>query len=219
VINANLLIGSHDVVLMTLDTLRYDVAVSALESGLTPNMQSLLPSGQWELRHTPGSFTFAAHQAFFAGFLPTPASPGPHPRLFACSFPGSQTTCEQTCVFESENIVRGFADRGYHTACIGGVGFFNKLTELGSVLPNMFAESHWSQAMGVTSRDSTEIQIQRATQIIGIRLATIIGARNSWRRSHPSGTCMSKIFKPHCGPDLVQTKPAVATSATFTCQN
>jgi len=43
----------------------------------------MLPASGWERRHSPASFTYAAHQAFFAGFLPTPASPGPHPRLFA----------------------------------------------------------------------------------------------------------------------------------------
>ena len=73
------LIGSHDVLLMTLDTLRYDVAVDALARGATPNLARLLPSG-WERRHTPGNFTYAAHQAFFAGFLPTPSRAARQPR-------------------------------------------------------------------------------------------------------------------------------------------
>src|SRR5690606_22656125 len=58
-------IGSHDVLFVTLDTLRYDAAVRALEAGRTPGLASLLPGG-WERRHTPGSFTYAAHHAFFA---------------------------------------------------------------------------------------------------------------------------------------------------------
>ena len=37
-ISASQLIGTHDVLLMTLDTLRYDVAVQALHSGMTPNL-------------------------------------------------------------------------------------------------------------------------------------------------------------------------------------
>src|SRR5258708_17428900 len=80
-LNANELIGTHDVLLVTLDTLRYDVAQEALRQGRTPNLAAVLPGGRWEKRHTPGSFTYAAHQAFFAGFLPTPARAGKHPRL------------------------------------------------------------------------------------------------------------------------------------------
>jgi hypothetical protein len=163
VINVRELIGSHDVLFITLDTLRYDVAVSALDRGLTPNLARLLPGGQWERRHTPGSFTFAAHQAFFAGFLPTPAEPGHEkaPRLFAADFPGSETTSPETCVFDTPDIVSGLAARGYHTICIGGVGFFNRLTPLGCVLPDLFTESHWSPELGVTDPRSTENQVQR----------------------------------------------------------
>lgn len=161
-IDAKSLIGSHDVVLITLDTLRYDVAVEAQEKGLTPSIAAVLPDRRWELRHTPGSFTYAAHHAFLSGFLPTPATPGPHPRLFAAEFPGSETTCDQTFQFASATLVEGLAERGYHTLCIGGVGFLNKQTELGRVLPGLFQESHWSESLGVTDPDSTENQIALA---------------------------------------------------------
>src|SRR5256885_3188320 len=131
-LDATVLVGSHDILLITLDSLRYDVACAALEAGQTPTLAALLPGGRWEERRSPGSFTFAAHQAFFAGFLPTPGAPGPHPRLFAARFAGSETTAPTTCVFGAPEIVSGLAARGYHTLCIGGVGFFNKQTPLGS---------------------------------------------------------------------------------------
>lgn len=163
-INANSIVGTHDIVFVTLDTLRLDVANRAMQEGRTPNFYSLVPGGAWEHRHTPGSFTYAAHHAFFAGFFPTPATPGPHARLFAANFLGSETTTEQTCVFDSPDIVTGLGERGYHTICIGGVGFFNKQTPLGKVLPNLFHESHWSVELGVTNRDSTEKQLDIALQ-------------------------------------------------------
>ena len=168
ILNARELIGTHDVLFVTLDTLRCDVAVSAMERGLTPNLKSLLPGGCWEKRHTPGNFTFAAHQAFFAGFLPTPAEPGMQkaPRLFAAAFPGSETTAPETCVFETPDIVSGLASHGYHTICVGGVGFFNQLTPLGCVLPGLFAESHWSTELGVTDLDSTANQVRVAVEAI-----------------------------------------------------
>jgi hypothetical protein len=154
------------VLFVVLDALRYDVAVDALAAGRTPNLAAVLPGGAWERRHSPGTFTYAAHQAFFAGFLPTPAHPGRHERLFAARFGGSETTGPRTAVFDTATIVTGFAARGYHTACVGGVGFFNKLTPLGSVLPGLFAESHWSEEMGVTGPRSTELQVRLADRIL-----------------------------------------------------
>lgn len=168
-IDAAGLIGTHDVLLVTLDTLRYDVAAAALTAGRTPRLAAALPGGRWERRHTPGSFTFAAHCAFFAGFLPTPVGPGRHERLLAARFAGSETTTGRTAVFDAADVVAGLAGRGYHTACVGGVGFFNKLTPLGSVLPGLFAESHWSPEMGVTSPTSTERQVALAESILRVQ--------------------------------------------------
>ena len=165
-LNAAALIGTHDVLFVTLDTLRYDVAADALAAGRTPHLAAVLPGGAWERRHSPATFTYAAHHAFFAGFLPTPTAPGRHPRLLAARFAGSETTAAGTAVFDAPDWVTGLANRGYHTACIGGVGFFNQLTPLGSVLPGLFAERHWSPELGVTSPTSTERQVTLAEQIL-----------------------------------------------------
>lgn len=159
-------VGEHDLVLVTLDTLRFDVAERACREGRTPFLRSILPGGAWERRHTPASFTYAAHAAFFAGFLPTPTTPGPHPRRFAMRFEGSETTDAATCVLDAADIPAGLAERGYHTACIGGTGFFNRKNPLGHVLPDRFAEAHWSPTLGVTDPRSTEHQLDLAAQIL-----------------------------------------------------
>lgn len=65
-INMNEIVGTHDILFITLDTLRYDVA--KLEEHNCPN---LCGSGSWEKRHTPGSFTYAAHHAFLEVFADT----------------------------------------------------------------------------------------------------------------------------------------------------
>ncbi|MDI5940714.1 metalloenzyme domain-containing protein, partial [Micromonospora sp. DH15] len=137
------LIGSHDVCLVTLDTLRFDVADDLAAAGRTPALARVLPGGRWERRHSPASFTYAAHHAFFAGFLPTPAAPGRHERLYAAAFPGSETSGERTWVFDAADLPTALAREGYHTLCLGGVGFFNRRGALGSVLPGLFAEAHW----------------------------------------------------------------------------
>jgi hypothetical protein len=170
VINARACLGSHDILFITLDTLRYDVARQTLERGETPNLAALLPNRQWQQRHAPGSFTYASHHAFFAGFLPTPIAPATdpaaprtsHERLFALEFPGSETIGEHTCLLDGPDIVTGLRRAGYHTICIGGVGFFNLQSQLGSVLPKLFDESHWRPELGVTDPESTRHQVALA---------------------------------------------------------
>ncbi|MFG3006549.1 STM4013/SEN3800 family hydrolase [Streptomyces calvus] len=162
----NEIVGSHDILLVTLDTLRYDVAAELAAAGRTPHLARRLPGGRWEKRHAPGSFTYASHQAIFAGFLPTPAEPGPHPRLFAARFAGSETTAARTFVHDTPDLVSGLAKEGYRTVCVGGVGFFNKRGPLGSVLPGLFQESHWEPEFGVTSPTSFESQVARAERIV-----------------------------------------------------
>src|SRR5262249_37830518 len=102
--DTNALVGTHDIALIVLDTLRHDVAVAERRAGRTPNLAALFPGG-WETRHSPATFTYAAHAAFFAGFLPTPARPGHHARRFALRFEGSETTGQGTCVLDGASIV------------------------------------------------------------------------------------------------------------------
>jgi arylsulfatase A-like enzyme len=165
-IDARDLIGTHDVVFITFDSLRFDVAQAALERGLIPNLARVLPSAGWEARHTPGNFTFAAHQAFFAGFLPTPVAPGRHARLFAAKFEGSESTAPNTFVFEEASLPQALAARGYHTVCVGGVGFFNKQSQQSLSLTNLFEHSYWNPGYGVKSQRSTQMQVSRCVSVL-----------------------------------------------------
>ncbi|HWO17515.1 MAG TPA: STM4013/SEN3800 family hydrolase [Kofleriaceae bacterium] len=165
-LDMNAIVGTHDLALIVLDTLRYDVAAEELAAGRTPNFAALFPGG-WERRHSPGTFTYAAHAAFFAGFLPTPASPGRHRRRLALGFEGSETIGAGTCVLEGATIVEGLSARGYHTLCVGGVGFFNLKNPLGRALPELFAERHWDPSTGVTDRASFENQIAIVERSLG----------------------------------------------------
>lgn len=157
---AQLVNDGVDILFITLDTLRYDLAVQEFEAGRTPAFARSFPTG-WEERHTPASFTYAAHAAFFAGFLPSPTS-GPGSRPFALRFAGSTTTTDRTCVLDGASVPEGLALRGYATVCIGGVGFFNKQNPLGTTLPSLFERSHWNPGLGVTAPDSTERQLELA---------------------------------------------------------
>ncbi len=160
------LLGSHDILFVTLDTLRYDVAAELAASRATPTLARVLPGGAWERRHSPASFTYAAHHAFFAGFLPTPVAPGPHPRLYAAAFAGSVSATADTWVFDEPDVVTALAAAGYHTACVGGVGFFNRRTALSRVLPGLFAEAHWRPEFGVSHPDPLPFQLDEVARIV-----------------------------------------------------
>ena len=160
------LIGSHDLLFVTLDTLRHDVAAGQLAAGRTPNLARVLPGGAWQRRHTPASFTYAAHHAFFGGFLPTPVTPGPHERPFAARFPGSTTVGEDTWEFDAPDVVTGLRAAGYHTICLGGVGFFAMTSAQGGVLPALFDEAHWTREFGVTNPGCFEAQLDRLRAVL-----------------------------------------------------
>ena len=151
-----------DIVLITLDTLRFDVAQQLWSQDQIPNLSNYLGIDGWECRHTPASFTYAAHHAFFSGFLPTPASPGRHPRLYASQFGGSETIDDRTFVFSEPTLPESLSAIGYQTICIGGTGFFNPDNSLGQVLPGLFDEAYWSPELGVVDRSSETNQIQLA---------------------------------------------------------
>lgn len=167
------IVGTHDLALLTFDTLRYDVATEEHAAGRTPNLAALL---QWEERHAPGTFTLASHAAFFAGFLPTPATPGPHPRRLALGFEGSTTIDAHTAILEGATIVEGLAARGYHTLCVGGTGFFNQQNPLGRVFPSLFHEAHWDRSLGVTDPHSFEHQLD----VIERALAALAPSRRAF---------------------------------------
>lgn len=157
--NCKLPVGSADILLITLDTLRYDAAQWAWENGKTPFLGDFLPKEGWERRHSPASFTYAAHHAFLSGFLPTPVEPGPYRRLFASRFGGSETTGKDTFLFDEPTLPEALSNRGYQTICIGGTGFFNPENSLGRVLPNMFQHAFWDSSLGVADSNSETHQV------------------------------------------------------------
>ncbi len=171
-INVNSLIGTHDVLLVTLDTLCATTWRGTRAGGRSdvPNLAAIL------LRRRA-----VGRSGTRPGASPTPpimrSSPASCPRLPES---GSRSGRSPRGSREARPSAKGHAswtppksspacrDGGYHTACdIGGVGFFNKRSPLGSVLPALFAESHWSPELGVTDPRSTENQVALAASILG----------------------------------------------------
>ena len=65
-LDMNQVVGTHDILMLCFDTLRYDVSKEEEEAGRTPVLNS--HGGEWEKRHAPGNFTYPSHFAIFAGF-------------------------------------------------------------------------------------------------------------------------------------------------------
>lgn len=166
-IRADELVGSHDIVLVTLDSLRLDVAVEARAAGRTPHLDRVLPA--WEHRETSASFTLPAHLAFLSGFLPIPAGSSRPPRLFGGRFAGAVGVRPGTFTFDEPNLPAALAARGYHTACVGGVGFFSGEGALGSILPDLFAESRWTPAAGPKSPGAHRAVVDLALDVLASR--------------------------------------------------
>ncbi len=186
-IPAGQLVGSHDIVLVTLDSLRHDVAVATRAAGRTPCLDAALPP--WQQRETPASFTLPAHQAFLAGFLPIPAGSARPPRMFGARFEGAVGVRSGSFVFDEPSLPQALAARGYHTACVGGVGFFSGRGALGSVLPSLFAEHRWSPASGPASRVSAAAVVDHALDVIagtppGTRLFLLVNVATTHAPTH-----------------------------------
>ncbi|WP_035841307.1 STM4013/SEN3800 family hydrolase [Kitasatospora azatica] len=171
VIDAATIIDSRtNILFVTLDSLRYDVARATTHSGQTPRLAGLLPGGQWEERRTPGTFTLPTHLAFFSGFLPKLPQPKQPPRLWECRPPAFKTVDPRTFVFDAPNLLTGLGQHGYRTVCIGGVTYFSRETPLGSVLPNMFDEDYWRPEFCSPEPDSTRYQVEHALDVAANRL-------------------------------------------------
>ena len=162
----NKIVGETNILFVVLDALRYDVAQQELLSGNLTHFQKYLPKEGWEKRYAPGSFTYPSHKAFFAGFLPTKINAKITPRLFASHFHGSESTTPNTFVFTENDFISALRNKNYATYCIGGVGFFNKKTNISQEFPNLFEESYWSEKTSVVEKESTLHQFNIAQQWI-----------------------------------------------------
>lgn len=128
--------------LITLDSCRYDTFVSALAD----NLKSI---GPLHRAHAPANFTFASHNAIFTGVTPGVAAerkPLVNPkwgRIFRLAGGDLAGKGGALFVLDGWNIIEGFKRRGYATFGSGGVGWFDDTTKPGRVLSRDFEEFYF----------------------------------------------------------------------------
>lgn len=166
-INMNEIVGTHNILFICLDTLRYDIAKEDEIANKTPNINKY---GNWEKRHSPGNFTYPSHHAMFSGFLPSPVEPMPMLEREILFFPKDiglgKIGPKGSFAFEGSTFVEGLAKVGYKTICIGGVAFFNKRSAIGNVFPSLFQESYWNPSFSCSIKESFENQINFTKKLI-----------------------------------------------------
>ena len=153
-------VGTCDILMICLDTLRYDAAVRQEAAGATPVLNQY---GTWEKCQAPGNFTWPSHHAMFAGFFPFPCDTrnmaDREPLFFSSSIGFGRKVPKGAYGFSGGTIMEGLFRDGYDTWCVGGVSFFDKRSDLGKVFPGYFQKSYWSPSFGCLVKDSTRNQV------------------------------------------------------------
>ena len=159
-VNMNEVVGKQDILMVCLDTLRYDAAVEEERQDGTPVLNRY---GTWEKCQAPGNFTYPSHHAMFAGFLPCryDAKNVADRELlfFPCSIGLGNRVPKGAYGFCGSTIMEGLEKDGYDTWCVGGVAFFDKRSEIGKVFPQYFQKSYWNPSFACPVKDSTKNQV------------------------------------------------------------
>lgn len=118
-------LARHDVVLVTLDSLRFDTAAEAE----VPHLAAL---GPLRRASSYGSFTLPSHAAIFGGFLPNVTEEPQwdfysreRRQLWRLSRARHQARPRTSTLLRGDTIVEGFAAAGYRTVGAGGVRWFS----------------------------------------------------------------------------------------------
>ncbi len=132
--------GARDVVLVTLDSCRYDTAQLAS----TPSLDRLGPLLRAE---TSGTFTLPAHAAIFGGHLPV-VQDGCH-LLDGADYlsvwrpaAARSRVSVAAVVFDGMTLMHHYRSLGYDVLGAGGVTFFDP-AEPGNWLPTLFDKFHY----------------------------------------------------------------------------
>ena len=161
--------SAPNIALIVLDSLRYDVAQMALAGGETPNLERTLKeagAGVWRKAYAQGTCTLpACISMLHAGFLPDDcASEEPiYNRRVQGAFRGNIHLHGDRNVLYSvshaTSMVRGFAEDGYFTLGIGGVGWFDLRFKTAHLWHQYFDLFHWDPVFHESNPASLEAQI------------------------------------------------------------
>ncbi len=136
-----------DVLLLSLDSCRYDTFALAHSRGSIPNLASIAPLHK---AMAPSYFTYGSHAAIWMGFTPgisDSCEPWLNPKagkLFRMAYAGSSGQDDDGFQLQGANIIQGFRKLGYKTIGSGAVDWFDPSTQTGEVLGAPFENFHFA---------------------------------------------------------------------------
>lgn len=130
----------HNVIVITIDSCRYDTAQLAN----TPNLNKI---SQLKKAETSGTYTYPAHHSFFMGDFPRIIDIDDIDYLKGYdqiwrSKSARKSSKKVFLNYEGPNIIKYYEEIGYNVQGFGGVQFFNTYNK-NNVLPNIFKNFHY----------------------------------------------------------------------------
>ena len=160
-----------NIALITLDSLRYDVAVAAR----TPRLDAIFDqagAGRWRKVYAAGDYTLPSHVSVFQGGR-LPSNFGDEPiynhkirSAFRMVLPWRETKECEYLLPHAPNLVRAYAAIGYRTVGIGGVGWFDTRYQTTNLWADRyFDEFVWREEFHEDNPASLEAQIDCAQSV------------------------------------------------------
>ena len=164
-LDMNQVVGTHDILMLCFDTLRYDVSKGGRRGRKNAGTeQSRRRMGKKDMRREisltrlilPSLPDFCLLRRNLIRYVAVSGCFSP------CKLVQDVFRLREVIRLQEATFVQSLANVGYETICIGGVNFFSKRNELGRVFPGYFTKSYWLPTFGCTAPDSTEKQIDFA---------------------------------------------------------
>ena len=139
--------SSESVLLISLDSCRYDSFAAAAAAGTVPNLMTV---GPLHRAQAPSYFTYASHAAFWMGFTPGVAEsdqPLLNPKagkLFRMAFAGHAGADCGGFELQGSNVIEGFRRLGHRTIGSAAVDWFDPASATGAVLGDPFERFHFA---------------------------------------------------------------------------
>ena len=154
--------------LITLDSLRYDVALHCESHYTAPNLREL---GIWRKCFAPGHYTLPSHMSMLVGGI-LPENHGDEAlynraRGALFGYEGWGRRGRYQLPAESSSVVNGFERMGYHTIGIGGVGWFGK-RPTSAMWAEMFQWWQWDESYHELNPASFERQLDDLMVVRGV---------------------------------------------------
>jgi hypothetical protein len=164
---APLQVEPESVLMITLDSCRYDTFVTAL----APSLKGV--GAEIHAAQAPSHFTYGSHAAMFVGFTPGIAGlhrPYVNPKFakfFRIANHGRLAFGPAAFELEGRNIIEGFGAQGYRTIGSGALSWFDPATPMGQSLTSDFEHFFYPGNIWSIRRQAAwlDAQLDEATSI------------------------------------------------------